>query len=296
MLGCAFAATTGGGPHAGTLLCATADVPDTTNHNQRANTTQQTGTHRTSRKESQQHITTRPCSARGPIWRILEAHDGQAPSFQRPRRHLRARARRLRSVARRTHLCHRRNGVLRPLAARISAAREPASRCGHRGPPFLPATPRPSAKSRRTLRRAIPRSRCSKATSRTSPFPPNRISHIIHAATDTVATGERSGAGRLHRRRDTAGFLPSAQSTGARRLLYTSSGAVYGPWHYPTSPASPKPTPVRPPTLTPTTDAKRIAEQLCIDAPIDTTIARCFAFVGPLPSARPALRYRQLHP
>lgn len=112
-------------------------------------------------------------------------------------------------------------------------------------------------------------------------FPPGVFSHVIHAGTTsgspvspeemvtTIADGTRQ-------------VLTFACQSGAERLLYVSSGAVYGP---------------QPPNLPnihedyigEPTDAygrgKKAAEQLCLDvwnnggpSPV---IARCFAFVGP---------------
>ena len=122
---------------------------------------------------------------------------------------------------------------------------------------------------------------------KTFAFPTEPHSHIIHAATDTVAP-----QGRPHELAEsivdgTRRVLQFAQATGARRLLYTSSGAIYGrgianvariPETYPGTPD--------PLLLSSSYDeAKRMAEHLCIayahETPLECTIARCFAFVGP---------------
>jgi len=116
---------------------------------------------------------------------------------------------------------------------------------------------------------------------------PGRFTHIIHAATDTSAA---AGAD-IPTLVDTivngsARVLQFARTCGASRLLYVSSGAVYGPQppalervpeHYDGAPAA----------LDPRSaygQAKRLAETLCIDAASDhlaPIIARAFAFVGP---------------
>lgn len=109
-------------------------------------------------------------------------------------------------------------------------------------------------------------------------FPTEAHSHIIHAATDTVAADGTALAASIVE--GTRSVLAFARATGARRLLYTSSGAVYGRGI--TGVARIAETH---PYATAAADsydqAKRIAEQLCIDAPIESVIARCFAFVGP---------------
>ncbi len=119
-------------------------------------------------------------------------------------------------------------------------------------------------------------------------FPKDAFSHVIHAATeasaalnredplamfDTVVTGTRR-------------CLQFAASNSVRKLLFVSSGAVYG---------------TQPPELTHVTElfpggpdpldrtnayaeGKRAAEALCAltaSPSLETKIARCFAFAGP---------------
>jgi nucleoside-diphosphate-sugar epimerase len=118
------------------------------------------------------------------------------------------------------------------------------------------------------------------------PFPSGEFSHLIHAATtssapvthletlDTIIIGTRRA-------------LDLAATCGAKKILLTSSGAVYGTQppdmtHIPETFAG---------TLDVTNPAsaygegKRIAELLCelyrIEHGIEPRIARCFAFVGP---------------
>ncbi|MDR3708415.1 MAG: NAD-dependent epimerase/dehydratase family protein [Capsulimonadaceae bacterium] len=119
-------------------------------------------------------------------------------------------------------------------------------------------------------------------------FPDGPFTHVIHAAADTSAAADARpleladtilvGARRV---------LDFAVRSGARRLLLTSSGAVYG--------AQPADLAAMPETYEgacSTTDvrsnyaqSKRMAEQFCTiyhqQYGIETVIARCFAFVGP---------------
>lgn len=116
---------------------------------------------------------------------------------------------------------------------------------------------------------------------------PGRFTHIIHAATDTSAT---AGAD-LPTLADTivngsARVLRFARACGARRLVYVSSGAVYGP-QPPSLERLPETHEGAPPALDPASgygQAKRLAEMLCVNAAngeLAPVIARAFAFVGP---------------
>jgi dTDP-glucose 4,6-dehydratase len=113
-------------------------------------------------------------------------------------------------------------------------------------------------------------------------FPTGPHTHILHAATDSggrqsTQSPEQLAASILA---GTQHVLDFAHATAATRLLYTSSGAVYGrstqllhtPETYPI------------PTLPPHSyeSAKLAAEDLCLQHPdLNPVIARCFAFVGP---------------
>ena len=124
---------------------------------------------------------------------------------------------------------------------------------------------------------------------RTFTFPKVAFSHVIHAATessvelntqqprvmfDTIVEGTRR-------------CLEFAAQAGARKFLFTSSGAVYGK-QPPDVSHLPEEFPGGPDPLEPGSayaEGKRAAELLCSLAAeqtgVETKIARCFAFVGP---------------
>jgi dTDP-glucose 4,6-dehydratase len=120
-------------------------------------------------------------------------------------------------------------------------------------------------------------------------FPQGPFTHVIHAATEaSAALNERDPL----RMSDTivAGtrrVLDFARHSGARRLLLTSSGAVYGPQppelsHIPEEyGGGPDPADVR----SAYGEGKRMAEWLCVayakQYGFECLIARCFAFIGP---------------
>lgn len=120
-------------------------------------------------------------------------------------------------------------------------------------------------------------------------FPNGGFSHVIHAATeasaklikedplgmfDTIVEGTRR-------------VLDFAVGCGAKKLLLTSSGAVYG--RQPSDlPHIPEDYPGAPDTMIPASvygEGKRASELLCSvysqKYGLETKIARCFAFVGP---------------
>jgi dTDP-glucose 4,6-dehydratase len=117
-------------------------------------------------------------------------------------------------------------------------------------------------------------------------FPTGNFSHVIHAGTtssapvppaemlDTIIQGTRR-------------TLDFAVATGAKRFLFVSSGAVYGK-----QPSEMTHTPETyqgaPDPMDPNSaygEGKRVGELLCAIAHreygLETTIARCFTFVGP---------------
>lgn len=114
-------------------------------------------------------------------------------------------------------------------------------------------------------------------------FPDGAHSHILHLAKEpdpTPTAGDRGSAS------GTARVLDFAASCGASTLLFTSSGAVYGPQpddverlreddHASASPDDPNAVYAH---------SKRAAEALCLTAAgsgLSVKIARCFTFVGP---------------
>lgn len=119
--------------------------------------------------------------------------------------------------------------------------------------------------------------------------PPGHFSHVIHAATPT--TGSLESGEQLKLARTIAGgtlrVLDFARACGAKKLLLTSSGAIYGP-----QPSDMTHLPEEYPGAPCTMDVratyghcKRLAEHYCAlyhaSYGIETKIARCFAFVGP---------------
>ena len=110
-------------------------------------------------------------------------------------------------------------------------------------------------------------------------FPCTRGDHdyLIHAATPVSAT-ENDDETYSIIVEGTKHVLNFAKQAGVKKILLTSSGAVYGK---------------QPPELShisetyqpqPTTAygmGKLVAERLCLECAIDTSIARCFTFVGP---------------
>jgi dTDP-glucose 4,6-dehydratase len=120
-------------------------------------------------------------------------------------------------------------------------------------------------------------------------FPDGQVDYVVHAATETV--GIPGTYDPVHKfNADVEGtrrVVALARERGARRLLFTSSGAVYGPQppevalvseEYPGAPDPTDP-------WTAYGQAKRVSEFLCTaagaESDVDVVIARCFAFVGP---------------
>jgi nucleoside-diphosphate-sugar epimerase len=123
---------------------------------------------------------------------------------------------------------------------------------------------------------------------RTFSFPTEPHTHILHAATDSGGQQANRPAYELAESilEGTRRVLLFARETGATRLLYTSTGAVYGRsttlQHTPeTYPGAPDPLLLQ----SSYDEAKRMAEHLCIayahNTRLEPVIARCFAFVGP---------------
>ncbi|HWD39437.1 MAG TPA: NAD-dependent epimerase/dehydratase family protein [Fimbriimonas sp.] len=112
-------------------------------------------------------------------------------------------------------------------------------------------------------------------------FPSGQFTHVIHAATDSTAPADANDTvdvAVIGTRR----MLKFAAKCGAKRFLFTSSGAVYGP-----QPASVDQIPewFEGEPSTAYGEGKRTAEELCLSYAakhgFDVTIARGFAFIGP---------------
>ena len=123
---------------------------------------------------------------------------------------------------------------------------------------------------------------------RTFRYPPEAHTHILHAATDSGGQQSSRPAYELAESilDGTRHVLHFARQTGATRLLFTSTGAVYGRsttlLHTPETYAG-APDPLQ--LASSYDEAKRMAEHLCIayahNTSLQPVIARCFAFVGP---------------
>ncbi|MBQ6597631.1 MAG: NAD(P)-dependent oxidoreductase [Lentisphaeria bacterium] len=106
-------------------------------------------------------------------------------------------------------------------------------------------------------------------------FPEQAFECILHAAAPAMAMPP--GVERDIIIRGTRRMLDFARRCGAKRLLFVSSGAVYGP-QPPDLELIPEDFPCHP--ATEYGIAKYEAEQMCLASGIETVIARCFAFTG----------------
>jgi len=124
---------------------------------------------------------------------------------------------------------------------------------------------------------------------RTFTFPGGEFSHVIHAATE--ASARQAAEAPLEMLSTiiagTERALQFAATSGARRFLLTSSGAVYGPQpstmtHVPETWMG-APDPLAPASVY--AEGKRSAELLCAlyqqKSSFECRIARCWAFCGP---------------
>jgi len=121
-------------------------------------------------------------------------------------------------------------------------------------------------------------------------FPDSKFSRIIHMAT-TSAEETFDGADQLEKLRmlinGTERVLQFAAKCEAEKLLFTSSGVVYGDYSagLPGVPETYKGAPETTDVLSGLAEGKRVAEYLCSyyadKFQYAYTIARCFSFVGP---------------
>lgn len=112
-------------------------------------------------------------------------------------------------------------------------------------------------------------------------FPADDHTHVVHAGTDSggAQSGQTPALLAAAIVTGTERVLEFAQQTGAKRLLYVSTGAVYG---RSTSIAqTPETHPIPELPADSYEAAKLEAERLSLASPVETVIARCFAFVGP---------------
>lgn len=108
--------------------------------------------------------------------------------------------------------------------------------------------------------------------------PAGHFDYIIHAATPVVSNELSDAELTDIIVTGTKRVLKFAEQIHCQRLLYVSSGAVYGR-QPPELDGIPETFPCNPTSTY--GEAKRIAEDLCIRSQVDCVIARCFAFVGP---------------
>jgi len=121
------------------------------------------------------------------------------------------------------------------------------------------------------------------------PEVPGSYSHVIHAATEASAQLLRSDPLCMFDTivLGTRNILDWASATSAERVLFTSSGAVYGrqPWELERIPDDWIGAPDCSSPLAAYAEGKRAAENLCSifseQRGLPVAIARCFAFVGP---------------
>ncbi|MFA5687662.1 MAG: NAD(P)-dependent oxidoreductase [Kiritimatiellales bacterium] len=111
-------------------------------------------------------------------------------------------------------------------------------------------------------------------------FPDGPFDYVIHAATETGAKLEKENPTELYSVivDGTRRVLEFSRQTGIKRLLYVSSGAVYGV-QPPELSHIPETFPCNPVTVY--GKGKLQAEQMCLASGIETVIVRPFAFVGP---------------
>ena len=120
-------------------------------------------------------------------------------------------------------------------------------------------------------------------------FPAEPHTHIVHAAADSTGAQANAPAYQLAESivEGTRRVLQFATAAGAARLLYVSSGAVYGRSITDVTRIAETYRGAPDPLLLQSSydEAKRMAEHLCVAYSANTTlecsVARCFAFVGP---------------
>lgn len=111
-------------------------------------------------------------------------------------------------------------------------------------------------------------------------FPSGHFDYVIHAATEASVKLDRENPDEMYSVivDGTRRVIEFSKQAAIERLLYVSSGAVYGV-QPPDLSHIPETFPCNP--VTAYGKGKLKAEQMCIESGIETVIARCFAFIGP---------------
>jgi len=111
-------------------------------------------------------------------------------------------------------------------------------------------------------------------------FPSGHFNYVIHAATEASVKLDQENPDEMYSVivDGTKRVLDFSRQAGVERLLYVSSGAVYGV-QPPELSHIPETFPCNP--VTAYGKGKMEAEHMCFESGIETVIARCFTFVGP---------------
>jgi dTDP-glucose 4,6-dehydratase len=135
---------------------------------------------------------------------------------------------------------------------------------------------------------AHPAMRLLEGDARTFAFPDGAFTHVVHAASDPSPLRDQESRRRVFETivQGTARALAFARASGARRFLFTSSGAVYGRQPASLDRLSEEYLGAPDPAVAGSAygEAKRAAEMLCTlhaGASLHPIVARLFAFIGP---------------
>ncbi len=117
-------------------------------------------------------------------------------------------------------------------------------------------------------------------------FPSARHDYLLHLATATSAHLDRTNPVEMIKTKlfSVTHALDYARYAGIRRMLVTSSGAVYGPQPAELSriPETYQGGPDPMNAASAYGEGKRLVEQMCALTPeVETVVARCFSFIGP---------------
>lgn len=115
-------------------------------------------------------------------------------------------------------------------------------------------------------------------------FPAGQFDYLFHFATASAAeVGAGGTATIMHTLRGTERVLHFARDKGVNRMLFASSGAVYGPQPAELShiPETYQGAPNSADPACSYAEMKRISETMCVSSGVNCVTARGFAFVGP---------------